>query len=409
MGWGETLRTAFEALNGRRMRTLLTMLGILIGIAAVMLTVGLGEGAKKQIGTEIAKLGSNLLIVMPGSMSADSPMMRGGEPTMSLTLDDAELISDPQVAPDVAGVAPMASTRAAAEHGTTSWSTTVTGTNTLWQTVRSREMLDGRFFTPEEEARADSVAVLGPTTAARLFGEAPAVGNTILVQHQRFTVIGVLEGVGSGSMSNDDDQIVVPLTSFMQRLQPMGTSRQIQAIFVAAQDDDSIASAHQQITRALVVSHRTTAADQDFTILTFQALMSAAGAMTGVLTTLLSGIAGISLLVGGIGVMNIMLVSVSERVREIGLRKALGATPGLIRRQFLVEASLVGLAGGFLGIVVGFAGAAALTPLLDIEVTLSLPATLIALTVSLGVGLIAGVYPASRAAKLAPIDALRNE
>ena len=289
MGWAETLRTALEALNGRRMRTLLTMLGILIGIAAVMLTVGLGEGAKKQIGTEIAKLGSNLLIVMPGSMSADGPGMRGGEPTMSLTLDDAALIADPNVAPDVAGVAPMASTRASAEHGTTSWSTTVTGTNTLWQTVRSRTILDGRFFTPEEEARAESVAVLGPTTAARLFGGDPAVGNTILVNHQRFTVIGVLEAVGSGSMTNDDDQIVVPLTSFAQRLQVMGTSRQIQAIFVAARDDDSIASAHQQITRALVVSHRTTAADQDFTILTFQALMTAASTMTGVLTTLLSG------------------------------------------------------------------------------------------------------------------------
>ena len=180
-------------------------------------------------------------------------------------------------------------------------------------------------------------------------------------------------------------------------------------MYVAARDDASITAAHQEITRALTVNRQTTTADQDFSIFTFQALLTAANTMTGVLTSLLGGLAAISLVVGGIGVMNIMLVSVSERVREIGLRKALGATPRLIRRQFMVEAGILGLLGGALGVLVGLLGAAILTPLLNLQVTLSLPATVLALAVSLGIGVIAGVYPAARAANLPPIDALRSE
>ncbi|MGB3955743.1 MAG: ABC transporter permease [Brooklawnia sp.] len=403
MGWLETLRTAIEALAGRRMRTLLTLLGILIGIAAVMLTVGLGEGARREINREIDKLGSNLLIVVPGSGS-DSPSA-----ATTLSVDDAAVIADSAVAPDVTGVAPIMSTRSLVRAGTADWTTTITGSTIEWPLVRSRELIDGRFFTADEEAGAQQVAILGPSTAAQLFADEPPVGNTITIGSQMFTVVGVLTAVGSSSITNDDDQVVIPMTTFAQRLSSTSDTRAVSAIYVAARNQDSISSAHQQITRALVANHQTTAADQDFTIITFEALMTAAETTTAVLTTLLSSIAGISLLVGGIGVMNIMLVSVSERVREIGLRKALGATPAVIRRQFLVEAGIVGLIGGTLGVFTGSIGSAILSPILEIDVAVSPGATVIALGVSLTVGLVAGVYPASRAARLAPIDALRSE
>ncbi len=411
MSWTETFRTALEALNGRRMRSLLTMLGILIGIAAVMLTVGLGEGARLQIGKEINKLGSNLLIVIPGGGSAGGGMsgLSGAGATGGLTLSDAAVIADPAVAPDVSGVAPVMSAAVTVQYGTRDTSTQASGTLPAWKDVRARHLGDGRFFTDAEQAGAAQVAVLGPETAHTLFDSEPPVGREIVVSGQTFVVIGVLESAGSAGLSNEDDVVVVPMATMAQRLSPPSRATTLSTIYVAARDDASIAAAHQEITHALTVNRQTTTADKDFSIFTFQALLTAAGTMTGVLTTLLGGLAAISLIVGGIGVMNIMLVSVSERVREIGLRKALGATPKLIRRQFMVEAGILGLLGGALGVTVGLVGAAILTPLLNLEVTLSLPATLIALGVSLGIGVVAGVYPAARAANLPPIDALRSE
>lgn len=282
MGWAETVRTAVEALNGRRLRSLLTMLGILIGIAAVMLTVGLGEGARRSIDAQINKLGSNLLIVMPGSAS-------GGLTSASstLTLADADALADPVVAPDIAQVAPVASTRSTASFGSQSTTTTVTGTTPAFAPVRSRTLAEGRFFTGDEADGAQQVAVLGATAAAHLFKDTPPLGQRVTVGGGQFTVVGVMDAVGSSSLSNDDDAIVVPLATFGARLAPGSNALSVQAIYVNAKDGDSIAPAHQEITAALNARHATTASTQDFSIMTFQALMNAAGQMTGVLTTLL--------------------------------------------------------------------------------------------------------------------------
>jgi putative ABC transport system permease protein len=410
MTWFDTLRTALEAMRTHRMRSALTVLGILIGIAAVILTVGLGIGAQQQVTAQVEALGTNLLIISPGSTTSTTGLRGGFGSASTLTQADAQALASPVVAPDIAAVAPTMSSSQSLVAGASNWTTSVVGTTPSWRSVRARTMSSGGFLSAADQASAASVVVLGATTAQELFGSTDVVGQTVTIAGTPFTVKGVLAPSGSTGSSNNDDTAVIPLSTAQQRVSG-GTSRtSVQTIYVQATSQASLSSAYQEANTELLALHGiTNATAADFTITNQASLVTTAASVSKTLTVLLAGIAAISLLVGGIGVMNIMLVSVTERIREIGLRKALGARPSLIRRQFLIEASLLGLTGGLLGAAVGIAGAKVLPSLISNPVALSMPAIAGSITVALAIGLVFGVYPASRAAQLAPIDALRSE
>lgn len=409
MRFGETFRVAFEAVRLNRMRSLLTVLGIMIGIASVSLTVGLGQGAQDQVSSQINALGSNLLIVSPGSSTSTSGVRGGFGSATTLTRANAEALASTAVAPDVAAVAPVATSSQVLTAGSTTWTSSVVATTTSWQSVRARTLSAGRFLTESDISSRGKVVVLGSDTAAELFGGRGGVGETVTINGTDFTVVGLLAASGSSSSTtSDDDLAVLPWTTAADTVGTSATT--VSTVYLQATSSDRLSAAYQEANAALTALHDIKAGGTaDFTITSQQSLVQAATATDRTLTILLGGVAGISLLVGGIGVMNIMLVSVSERVREIGLRKALGATPKVIRRQFLMEATTLGLAGGVLGLGIGALGALLLPKLIDQPVTFSAWASAGALVVAVGIGLIAGVYPAGRAARLAPIDALRRE
>jgi putative ABC transport system permease protein len=412
VSWWETARTGLAAVRSHRLRSVLTMIGILIGIAAVILTVGLGEGAQQQVSGEISALGSNLLIVSPGSTTSSTGVRGGFGSASTLTADDATALGSRVAAPDIKAVAPTTSASEELTASTTNWTSSVVGATPSWLGVRARTVSEGRFLTAHDVSSNAAVVVLGSTTASELFGARNPVGQTVTMAGVPFQVVGVLGSVGSGTSatSDEDDQAVVPITTATTRVIG-GTSRtSVSDIYLEATNDHTISAAYQEADAELLALHGiTTASDADFTISSQQSILSTATSVDRTLTVLLGGIAGISLLVGGIGVMNIMLVSVTERFREIGLRKALGATPGAIRRQFLVEASVLGLSGGVLGVGVGLVGAVVLPHLISDPITISPAAAVGAIAVAVAIGIGFGVYPAGRAARLAPIDALRSE
>ncbi len=398
MTWTDTFRTAFGAVGSHRLRSALTMLGILIGISAVVLTVGLGAGARAEIAEQIDELGTNVLVVSPGS-TTDSSGTRGGFGSAStLTMSDATALASPEVAPDIEAVAGSATSSVSLTAGTTNWTTTLTGTTPSWADVRSRGVSEGRFIDAADDEAAAAVVVLGPDTAAELFDGGDAVGQTVTYDGTTLEVIGVLDELSSSEDTSNNDVAIVPFRTYAERLVGGTTRDALSSISIKATSADTLSAAYQEADALLANLHGIEdSADADYTIATQESILTAATSVDDTMTVMLGGIAIISLLVGGIGVMNIMLVSVTERIREIGLRKALGARPRWIRRQFLVEASILGLAGGLLGVAVGVIGSMVLPELTGSRVILSIPAALGAIATAVAIGIGFGVYPASRA------------
>ena len=406
MGIFESLRTAVGGLTTNKMRAALTMLGIVIGVASVVALLSIGEGVEASIMGEIEGLGSNLLFI-----TAEQP--EDSTAPAYVTTADAEALADPFNAPSLVTVAPTMQGQLPVSHGDESTSLTVVGTNEQYDQVRGLESAMGGFLTGADLEDQAKVAVLGWGAYGDLFadGDYP-VGQTVTIDGVRFEVVGVL--AEQGGFGSDDDTVYVPLTTAQARFftqRTLSGERPLAAIYVSAVDETQVDAAVEQITSVLRERHDLGAGDaDDFRVSTQQEILDIASQITAILTLFLGAIAGISLLVGGIGIMNIMLVSVTERTREVGIRKAVGATKRDILLQFLLEAIVLSFLGGLLGITLGVASAnliGNLTP--DLATVVTAGTLLLAAGVASAVGLVFGVYPAMRAANLRPIEALRYE
>jgi putative ABC transport system permease protein len=414
----ETLRTAFVSIAANKLRASLTILGILVGVAAVIGMVSVGEGASASITNTLNGLGTNLVLVSPGGVSSGLVRGAGGGAT-TLTLSDVTSLEAAGALPDAAAIEPEMTGRAQVIVGGSNTNTTVTGTTPSYVTVRNWKIADGAFFTRSDVDSASSVAVIGATTAANLFNGGEPVGQYINlnftaggrnapVRTVRLLVVGVLASKGTaGGFFNQDDQVVVPVTTASQRI--FGRTN-VNTIAISAANQSTMANVQVEATQVLLGTHHIGDPTQaDFTVQTQQDLLAASTSSASTFTILLAAIGSISLLVGGIGIMNIMLVSVTERTREIGLRKAIGARRRDILGQFLVEAVVLTTLGGIVGALVGVLVSIAIAHLTTVPATVTPISILIAVGVSAAVGLVFGLYPARRAALLQPIVALRTE
>ncbi len=404
MFW-ESVLIALEGLKANKLRSFLTMLGIIIGVGAVIAMVSIGMGVRQKVETSIAGLGSNLIIVMPGATTPSGVRLAAGSST-TLTNADAQAISR-EIA-GVSAVAPAVNRSYQLVYGNQNWTTNVLGTNPEYLDVRNFSVATGTVFSTKDIDTRARVAVIGKTVADNLFGDVTPLGQTIRINKAPFRVIGVLESKGQSSMGQDqDDLVIVPLTTAQERL--LGITY-LNNISVQAASSDVIDQVQEDITVLLRSRHHLAPGLPDnFTVRNLAAVMATAQETTSTITLLLGNIAAISLVVGGIGIMNIMLVSVTERTREIGIRKALGATYRNILLQFLIEAVVIGVTGGLIGIALGLVGSSAISFFAGWNTVVSPLSIAIAFIFSVLIGLFFGLYPARKAALLDPIDALRYE
>ena len=400
----ESFLMAWASLIANKMRSILTMLGIIIGVAAVIALVSIGNGVKQDIQNSISSLGSNLLMVMPGAPR--TPGVRPSAGSMkSLKVSDYEAISKLD---GVRAASPMTNGSYVVIYQNKNWTTSVSGVSYNYLDVNNWSMKSGRFLSEKNVQNRERVAVVGKTVVKNLFGDEDPVGAEIRVKNIPFRIIGVLNSKGSGAMGNDqDDMVIIPYTTAMERVEGVDYLRMI---YVVGKDENGMDRLQSDIENLLRVRHgiKDTNLD-DFNIQNMNSIMETMEETTGTLTLFLGAVAAISLVVGGIGIMNIMLVSVTERTREIGVRKALGATYSVIVTQFLIEAVVISLMGGIIGIILGIGSSKLIGMASGMSTVISVPTIVMSFAFSMAIGLIFGIYPARKAAKLNPIDALHYE
>lgn len=403
-----TIRISIRSLRANKMRSFLTMLGIIIGVGAVIAMLAVGTGAKNRIAAQISSIGSNLIMILPGATTAGGVRMGAGtQPTLSM--GDAEAIR--RECPSVQYVAPVLNGIAQVIYGTMNWSTGIIGTTPEMLSIRDWVLEAGRNFSEDDVRGATKVCILGQTVKENLFGDANPVGHVIRIKNVPFTVIGLLDRKGQSPTGQDqDDVIYIPVTTAQKKIFGTTFPGMVRIIMVKAKEADVMDSAEREITDLLRQRHRIgPRQENDFTVRNLTQIMQVQEQSTAVMTILLGAIASVSLIVGGIGIMNIMLVSVTERTREIGIRMAVGAKTWDIRLQFIIEALILSLSGGMIGIIAGVISSRLISEFAGWPVTVSVFAIILSFSFSGIVGIFFGYYPAHKASLLDPIEALRYE
>jgi len=402
---GALLGEGWEAMRANRLRTLLTMLGMVFGVGAVIMMLAIGQGAQLMVNESIASMGSNLFIVLSGSTSAGG-LRQGSGTVPTLTLADAQAIGE---LPEIASVAPTLPNNAQLIYASNNWSTQVSGTTPAYLDVREWPVISGEAFSDSDVRSATRVLLMGQTVARNLFGDENPVGKMVRAKNSPFLVLGILSSKGQSLDGRDqDDTVFVPITTAQRQLFGNQFPGMVRFVMVKAKSAEVMDKAERGMNELLKVRHRIhPGQEDDFSVRNLTAVAQAAAGTTKAMSTMLGAIASVSLLVGGIGIMNIMLVSVTERTREIGIRMAIGARKRDILLQFLFEAVMISLAGSFIGVVVGIACAYFFSRFNDALVVVTLSSVLLAFGVAVAVGVFFGFYPARKAADLKPIEALR--